>query len=278
MIVYKITNLINGKIYVGQTKFSVEKRFLQHAKANSIIGAAIRKYGAENFKIEVIEVCKTFLELNEREIFWIEKLNCKVPNGYNVADGGSFYAVKKIDGTHYVVKWNENGEIIGYFLLKEKYIDKYTDERKEIIFDEKTGEVKGYAPLRETKEKILGKDWFAVYQDPALWLGQQKMTGEQYSVLFALFHKLNFDNYLQVSRSEIAEALNMNPVNVSRAMKVLKEKSIIVEGPPAGKFKTYRLNPYIAHKGKNKNSTILDFTDALADKGKNMTTESKDFE
>ena len=158
--------------------------------------------------------------------------------------------------------------------LKENIIELPKEKSYYVVTDEE-GNIKGYFPLRE---KSLGKDWFAMYQDPALWLGQQKMTGEQYSVLFVLFHKLNFDNYLQVSRSEIAEALNMKPVNVSRAMKVLKEKNIIVEGLPAGKFKTYRLNPYIAHKGKNRNNTILDFTDALADKGKNMAKESKDFD
>jgi predicted GIY-YIG superfamily endonuclease len=53
MYVYQITNKLNGKIYVGQTKFSVEKRFKQHAKANSVIGCAIRKYGIENFTEKV---------------------------------------------------------------------------------------------------------------------------------------------------------------------------------------------------------------------------------
>ena len=76
---------------------------------------------------------------------------------------------------------------------------------------------------------------------------------------------------MRVGLKEIADLLGMQVSHVSRAMKVLKEKSIIVEGLPAGKFKTYRLNPYIAHKGKNRSSTILDFQDALTDKGKNCT-------
>ena len=46
-------------------------------------------------------------------------------------------------------------------------------------------------------------------------------------------------------------------------MKKLKELDIIVEGPPAGKFKTYRLNPYIAHKGANAKKTVKDFNAAL---------------
>jgi DNA-binding transcriptional ArsR family regulator len=141
-------------------------------------------------------------------------------------------------------------------------------EKAYYVTTDEEGNIKGYFQL---KDNNLGKDWFAMYQNPALWLGQQKMTGEQYSVLWVLFNKLDFDNYLRVSRQEIAELLEMKPVNVSRAMKVLKEKNIIIEGPPAGKFKTYRFNPYIAHKGKNRTGTILEFGDALEKSGKRIT-------
>ena len=91
-VVYKITCLINRKLYIGQTRKSVEKRFKQHARANSLIGRAIRKYGVENFKIEIIEHCESKAQLNERENFWINALNSKQPNGYNVTSGGSGYA------------------------------------------------------------------------------------------------------------------------------------------------------------------------------------------
>ena len=57
-------------------------------------------------------------------------------------------------------------------------------------------------------------------------------------------------------------------------MKVLKELEIIVEGPPAGKFKTYRLNPYIAHKGKEQ--TIIDFEDAVFVKRKQTKEDNTD--
>ena len=134
------------------------------------------------------------------------------------------------------------------------------EKRYIMITDEQSGQIKGCFPL---KSKNLGKGWIAVYQDPAGWLAQQRLSGEQYSVLFALFNRLDFDNYLRISRQEIADFLSMQPTHVSRAMKKLKELNIIVEGPPAGKFKTYRLNPYIAHKGSNKNNTISDFNAAL---------------
>lgn len=88
-IIYKLTNLVNGKAYVGQTTRSLDLRFKQHATCKtSLIGKAIRKYGTENFSREKIEECDTLEWLNEREKFWIAYFNCKVPNGYNQTDGG----------------------------------------------------------------------------------------------------------------------------------------------------------------------------------------------
>ncbi len=106
-------------------------------------------------------------------------------------------------------------------------------------------------------------DWIALYQNPSGWLAQQRLTGEQASVLFFLFGKLDFNNYLCIGLKDIAELLNMQIANVSRAMKKLKDLEIIIEGPPAGKFKTYRINPYIAHKGADRDNTIADFNSAL---------------
>ena len=91
-VIYKITNLLNGKPYVGQTSRTLEERFIEHGKAKTHLGKAIRKYGLGNFSVEVIEECTTSEQLNEREIFWIAHFNCKHPNGYNFTDGG--------EGTH----------------------------------------------------------------------------------------------------------------------------------------------------------------------------------
>ncbi len=88
-VIYKLTNKINGKPYVGQTTRTPEERFIEHKYCQtSNIGRAIRKYGAENFTIEVLEECETAEQLNEREIFWIAYFNCMWPNGYNHATGG----------------------------------------------------------------------------------------------------------------------------------------------------------------------------------------------
>lgn len=87
-LIYLITCLVNGKKYVGVTTRSLKERLREHRNGNQCIDRAIRKYGWENFTVEVLEECNSKQELDERERFWIIELDCKVPNGYNVADGG----------------------------------------------------------------------------------------------------------------------------------------------------------------------------------------------
>ena len=89
--IYKITCLINGKPYVGQTRQPLRKRIYKHISASKSgrpgIDAAIAKYGWESFTVKVLKVCPVEM-LNEREMYWIKKLNSKAPNGYNLTDGG----------------------------------------------------------------------------------------------------------------------------------------------------------------------------------------------
>lgn len=87
--IYGLERLVNHKIYVGKTSRTLEERIARHKRANSFVGRAIRKYGGEKSFIAVILAeCETNDEANELEKFWIAKLNCKVPNGYNLTDGG----------------------------------------------------------------------------------------------------------------------------------------------------------------------------------------------
>lgn len=85
--IYRITNLINDKCYIGQTNQGAYKRFNQHAKTDSLIGRAIRKYGIENFLIEVLEIVPES-EANDAENRYIIENNSVVPNGYNTNEYG----------------------------------------------------------------------------------------------------------------------------------------------------------------------------------------------
>lgn len=85
MQIYKITNLINGKIYIGKD----ESDRLNYFGSGKIIKSAINKYGLANFKKEILEICNNREKLCEREKFWIKQVNTKSPIGYNIANGGN---------------------------------------------------------------------------------------------------------------------------------------------------------------------------------------------
>lgn len=96
-VIYKITNILNGKIYIGQTTRTPQKRFDEHSKADSLLGKDIQTFGKENFSIEILVECQTPEELDAQETFFIEKLNCKLPNGYNTKNGGNLTREYKND-------------------------------------------------------------------------------------------------------------------------------------------------------------------------------------
>ena len=95
--IYQITNDINGKIYIGKTEFSIEKRWKEHCydvyretKEKRPLYAAMRKYGIEHFHIELIEETDN---PEEREVYWIEQKQ-SFKYGYNATLGG--------DGRRYI--------------------------------------------------------------------------------------------------------------------------------------------------------------------------------
>lgn len=83
-IIYKITNKLNGKIYVGKSKYNMDDYF----GSGIIITHAIKKYGIENFTKEIIVECDD-AEIDEIEGYWIEQLNARDKSvGYNISSGG----------------------------------------------------------------------------------------------------------------------------------------------------------------------------------------------
>lgn len=82
--IYKITNLINEKVYIGQS-IHIERRWQEHCQpsSRSLIGRAIKKYGKENFSFQILEECREE-QLDKLEEEYISKYNSVVPNGYNI--------------------------------------------------------------------------------------------------------------------------------------------------------------------------------------------------
>ena len=92
--IYKITNLVNNKLYIGQvvTYKGIQQRFERHiqsaeAGADFKLSRAIRKYGKDNFTIEIIDFANSREELNKKEKHWIYYYD-SFNNGYNMTLGG----------------------------------------------------------------------------------------------------------------------------------------------------------------------------------------------
>lgn len=92
--VYVITNEINGKQYVGVTRFSINERFKEHRRDRGKkklydrpLYKDMRKYGVENFSVSLLEECDDDIRF-DREVYWVEKLNT-YKNGYNLTFGGT---------------------------------------------------------------------------------------------------------------------------------------------------------------------------------------------
>ena len=93
MLIYKITNTVNDKIYVGQTTRTLEQRKWQHLNAvknghKNHLYNAMRKYGVDKFKFEKICDVDSIENLNILERYYIAKYDC-IRNGYNMVDGGN---------------------------------------------------------------------------------------------------------------------------------------------------------------------------------------------
>lgn len=112
--IYRITNKINGKMYIGQTHNYYKTRWSQHKKEafkkhrksyNYPLYKSFRKYGIDNFEFKVIEIC-LIEELDAREIYWIKYYNT-YSNGYNCTLGGKGKSVNQFDEDKIIEEYKE---------------------------------------------------------------------------------------------------------------------------------------------------------------------------
>jgi len=144
--IYKITNLINGKFYIGLS-CNIRRRFWEHtSKANKRCGAcpilarAMRKYGSKNFIVEVLEECQEH-ELSAREVFWIMKLRPQ----YNRSQGGlGIRGVRHTDKTKRILSLRGKAQ----WALKTEL------ERAEFVKNNLKGPRVGHIVSEATREKL----------------------------------------------------------------------------------------------------------------------------
>ena len=109
--IYKISNDINNKVYIGKTTYNIQKRWKEHCNdlhrrksEKRPLYDAFNKYGIENFKIEKLEYIEDDSKLSDREIYWINELQTYGHNGYNATKGGD--GVYRIDYTEVIKNYN----------------------------------------------------------------------------------------------------------------------------------------------------------------------------
>lgn len=135
--VYKITNIINGKLYVGSSK-DIHNRWYQHERdldsnihGNPYLQNAWNKYGKKNFKFEIIEECDPSVQF-EREQFYLNELNPFGDNGHNIVRQIS----KKYMSDNYMIKkCTRCGHEYHTFSHLSKYCDDCKNELQDISRD-----------------------------------------------------------------------------------------------------------------------------------------------
>lgn len=252
MVIYKVTNLINGKIYIGQT-IRFEKRKLRHfydafnENSQVVFHRALRKYGFDNFKWEVIDMAETHEELSEKETYWINfyksYINFENSNGYNQTLGGEGMAgfshseetKQRLSIAHTGKKLSDETKRKVGIASKGRV---YTEEAKKKISETHQGIKHHNAKLTEEdvlqiKELIkngllqttIGK-MFNISTSIINNIKQGrgwKHIGEDISEIKTKERKLNEDNVLEIkkllksgtSQKEIAIKFNVSPSTIS---------------------------------------------------------------
>lgn len=153
--IYLITNTYNGKQYVGQSK-DIIRRWDEHKRAykynNTYLYKAMRKYGIDCFKFEVIEECD-FHDLNDKEKYYIAIYNTMIPHGYNMEPGGN-------DTTYLVGEKNPNSKMTDelVYQIRERYAN---GERKSNVYNDYSDIIS----INTFADIWIGKTWTHVHMD-----------------------------------------------------------------------------------------------------------------
>lgn len=195
MYIYKITNKINNKVYIGQTIRDINLRWQRHCqdaisgRTDTKFARAIRKYGKDNFIIELIDTASSKEELNKKEDYWINYYD-SISKGYNSMDGGGNYNT-------YKYKTEEEMEIIKEKLRQSKLKElnphahsvkcKSIKTGKELFF---TSEIECQEYFKESNHQFISKR--CLHQIKYLYNGEWlfSYSEENYSLDYTIEKKV----------------------------------------------------------------------------------------
>lgn len=156
MVIYKTTNLVNGKQYIGKDA----KNTPSYLGSGTFLKKAIQKYGKENFKKEILDVCSSQEELKEREEYWLNHYdagnNPDFYNTHNHSYGGILGQVhseetrNKISKSHIGMKYSDEYKEKLSIIRLGKKLKPHTEETKKKMSESKIGKKHS----QETRDKI----------------------------------------------------------------------------------------------------------------------------
>ena len=214
--IYKLTNKINGKVYIGQSKH-IEKRLKEHVRKTypgyhgprNPITYALMKYGVENFDFSVVEECK-FSELNEREIYYISLYKSNTKNGgYNMTAGADQQCVLRGELSPVAVAKREEVEFIrecysDYNITKKQCYEQFNEKFHQINYSTFSDIWKGrcYKDIRPdvlTEEnRIMNKKISTERREDVLEIRRLKKSGMKKGEVYKKFDQYNINTFKDV--------------------------------------------------------------------------------
>ena len=155
--VYRTTNLINGKLYIGIRKGKWKSSYYG---SGVLLKKALSKYGINNFKVELIEFCIDRDALSEREVYWINYYNSRV-TGYNIDGGGKSRDVS--DNTKEKLSKAHKGKILTEKhkenIIKANKLKRHTQEAKIKMSETRLGRTHTDYTKKLIGSKSVNRNW-----------------------------------------------------------------------------------------------------------------------
>ena len=224
MYIYCIINKINNRLYVGKMSKTVNnsKHYMGSGK---LIKLAIQKYGKENFIKTILEENISKEDLSLREIYWIKEINTKVPNGYNLTDGGEgFIGLKRskeqIEKHRKAIKGKKASEETKNKISKSSLGKKKSLEHRKNISKGLKGIKLSLKHIKKISESNKGKNLSEEHKKIISNFHKGRLTSEETKIKMSLANKnkvkiqqLNLDGFVINTYESIIDAARKTGAN-----------------------------------------------------------------